>query len=62
MGTFRNEDHLQAALKTIEVTRIAFPKGKDAKGLVRTSRTKTQLQKIKPSIMLKRDQDLSDSD
>ena len=61
-GNFSKEENLQAALKTIDEVKAKYPKGKDARGLARTARTKAQLQELKPSEMLEREEPHQDTD
>ena len=54
VGNFKKEENLQAAVKTIEKTREAYPSSK-LKGVVRGQMLKTDLKKIRPSELLPED-------
>ena len=57
---FHKEENLQAAISTTELVRAKYPTGKK-NGKIQTTKTKAQLQLIRPSELLARDND-SDTD
>ena len=59
---FNKDENLQAALRTIDKVKAKYPKGKDSRGLARSARTKAQLQELRPSEMLVREEAIEDID
>ena len=53
VANFKKEEHLQNSLKTMEEVRSRYPKGKNWKGEPKTSKNKQELQKFKPSDMMR---------
>ena len=58
---YKKESNLQAAMVVTKKARMAWPITRSTSGKLRSNLTKSQLSKIKPSELLKRDEDVNDT-